>query len=96
MMRNVRTKLIILSALGLLFLSSASEGFAGIVSYAIGQSTGQSNARYEAEQKDRESGTVKCVPQPPVEKELWTCTDAYGNEFKDLKIIQKVSHDTKR
>lgn len=95
-MRNVRTKRIILSSLGLLFLSSASGASAGIISYAIGQSTGQSNARYETEQKDRESGTVKCVPQPPVEKELWTCTDAYGNEFKDLKITQKVSHDTKR
>jgi P pilus assembly chaperone PapD len=91
-MRNVRTKHIILSSLGLLLLSSASEGFAGIASYAIGQS----NTRFEAEQKDRESGIVKCVPQPPVEKQLWTCIDAYGNEFKDLIITQKVSHDTKR
>ena len=95
-MRNVRTKHIILSSLGLLLLSSASEGFAGIASYAIGQAIGQSNTRFEAEQKDRESGIVKCVPQPPVEKQLWTCIDAYGNEFKDLIITQKVSHDTKR
>jgi len=77
MMRNVRTKLIILSALGLLAFASAS----GAISKHLITST---------------EDMVHCKPQLDSSANLWTCYDYYGNEFKDLMIIQKVSHDTKR
>jgi len=35
---------------------------------------------------------IKCVPQPPVEKQLWTCSDYYGNIFKDLVIIKNTQN----
>jgi len=34
------------------------------------------------------TNTIKCVPQQPVEKQLWTCSDYYGNIFKNLFIVQ--------
>ena len=32
--------------------------------------------------------TVYCKPQRSSSTNLWTCYDYYGNEFKNLKIIQ--------
>jgi hypothetical protein len=77
----------------LLFFSSASE--AGIYSYVIGQSTGESNARYEAQEKDRSEGRISCVPQPPQDPNynLWTCSDAYGNKYENMVITLKEEID---
>jgi hypothetical protein len=73
----------------LLFFSSASE--AGVYSYVIGQSTGESNARYESQQKDIQEGRISCVPQPPQDPSynLWTCSDAYGNKYENMVITLK-------
>jgi hypothetical protein len=30
--------------------------------------------------------TITCTPQKGSSKDLWTCTDYYGNRFKDLQI----------
>jgi hypothetical protein len=75
----------------LLLLSFSSASKANFFSYAIGNSTGQSNARYEAQQKDREEGRISCVPQKPQDPNynLWTCSDAYGNEYPDMVITLK-------
>ena len=83
-MRNVKLKLLILT-LGFLGASSAS---AGVYSYVIGQSTGESNARYEATQKAREEGRISCVPQQSSDN-LWRCEDGYGNQFNDLVIVKQ-------
>jgi hypothetical protein len=80
----------LLLLLGLLGASSASANF---FSYAVGNSSGESNARYEAQQKAREEGRISCVPQQSSEN-LWNCQDAYGNKFEDL-IITKKEQETK-
>ena len=87
-MRNLIPKLLIL-LLGFLGASSASAGF---MSYAIGNSTGQSNARYEAQQKAREEGRISCVPQQSSDN-LWRCEDAYGNQFNDLVITKQEEYN---
>ena len=93
-MRNLIPKLLIL-LLGLLGASSASAGF---YSYMIGVNTANSNAQYEAEQqakqatqKDKDQGRISCVPQPPQSPDynLWSCTDAYGNQYTDMVITLK-------
>jgi hypothetical protein len=71
-----------------LFLLSASGASAGVYSYVIGQSTGESNARYEAQQKAREEGRISCVPQQSSDN-LWRCEDGYGNQFNDLVIVKQ-------
>ena len=71
-----------------LFLLSASGAYANFFSYAVGNSTGESNARYEAQQKAREEGRISCVPQQSSDN-LWTCEDPYGNQFRDLIILPK-------
>ena len=85
-MRNL--KLYLLLPLLLLNASSASAGF---MSYAIGNSTGQSNAHYEAEQQAKSEGRISCVPQPPQSPDynLWTCSDAYGNKYENMVITLK-------
>lgn len=75
----------LLFLLGLLGASSAS---AGVFSYVIGQSTGESNARYDADQKAKAEGRISCVPQHD-SKDLWTCADAFGTVTKDLQLIPK-------
>jgi hypothetical protein len=30
--------------------------------------------------------TITCTPQKGSSEDLWTCTDYYGNRFKDLQI----------
>ena len=72
----------------LLGLLSASGASAGVYSFVIGQSTGESNARYEATQKAREEGRISCVPQQSSDN-LWKCEDAYGNQFNDLIIVKQ-------
>ena len=86
-MRNLIPKLLIL-LLGFLGASSASAGF---YSYVIGQNTGQSNAHYEMEQQAKSEGRISCVPQPPQNPDynLWTCSDAYGNQYSDMVITLK-------
>ena len=93
-MRNVKLYTLIF-LLGLLGASSASAGF---FSYAVGNSTGESNARYEAKLKAQEEGRISCVPQPSSSENLWNCEDAYGNKFDNLVIIkQEVKNgNTKR
>jgi len=66
-MRNVKTKLIILTALTLLVFASAS----GAISRYIPTIT---------------EDTITCTPQKSSSEDLWTCTDYYGNRFKDLQI----------
>ena len=83
-MRNLKSKLLIL-LLGLLGASSASAGF---FSYAVGNSSGESNARYEAKRKAQEEGRISCVPQQSSDN-LWKCEDAYGNQFNDLIIVKQ-------
>ena len=75
----------LLLLLGLLGASSASANF---FSYAVGNSTGESNARYEAQQKAREEGRISCVPQQSSDN-LWRCEDPYGNQFNDLIIVKQ-------
>ena len=75
----------LLLLLGLLGASSASAGF---FSYAVDNSTGESNARYEAKQKAIEEGRISCVPQQSSDN-LWRCEDAYGNQFNDLIIVKQ-------
>ena len=85
-MRNL--KLYLLSSLLLLNASSASASF---FSYTVGQSTGRSNAEYEDNQKAKDEGRISCVPQPPQNPDynLWTCSDAYGNQYPDMVITLK-------
>ena len=71
-----------------LFLLSASGASANFFSYAVGNSTGESNARYEAQQKAREEGRISCVPQQSSDN-LWRCEDGYGNQFNDLVIVKQ-------
>jgi hypothetical protein len=66
-MRNVKTKLTILTALTLLVFASAS----GAISRYIPTIT---------------EDTITCRPQKGSSEDLWTCTDYYGNRFKDLQI----------
>jgi hypothetical protein len=87
-MRN--TKLYLLVPL---FLLSASGASAGIYSYVVGQNTGQSNARYEEQQKARAEGRISCVPQKPTSENLWKCEDAHGNQYEDLVITLKTEVD---
>ena len=75
-----------------LFLLSASGASANFFSYAVGNSTGESNARYEAQQKAREEGRISCVPQQSSDN-LWKCEDPYNNQFQDLVIIKKEEFD---
>ena len=73
-MRNAITTLTILGLLGLLAFASASGA--------------KSNSHLITATED----TVHCRPQNPQyssSDNLWTCTDYYGNEFKDLIIIKK-------
>ena len=79
----------LLFLLGLLGASSASANF---FSYAVGNSTGESNARYEAKQKAIEEGRISCVPQQSSDN-LWKCEDPYNNQFKDLIILKKEEFD---
>ena len=74
-----------------LFLLSASGASANFFSYAVGNSTGESNARYEAQQRDRLEGRISCVPQHPQDPDynLWKCSDAYGNQYTDMVITLK-------
>jgi hypothetical protein len=87
-MRHLNIKLISILLLGFLGASSAS---AGVYSYIIGQSTGESNAHYEEQQKARAEGRISCVPQPPQDPQynLWTCSDAYGNQYENMVITLK-------
>ena len=89
-MRNL--KLYLLLPLLLLNASSASASF---FSYTVGQSTGRSNAEYEAEQQAKSEGRISCVPQQPQNPDynLWTCSDAYGNQYKDMVITLKEEID---
>ena len=89
-MRNL--KLYLLLPLLLLNASSASASF---FSYTVGQSTGRSNAEYEAEQKAKDEGRISCVPQPPQSPDynLWTCSDAYGNKYENMVITLKEEID---
>ena len=87
-MRHSTILTTLLLLLGLLGASSASANF---FSYAVGQSTGESNARYEADQQAKAEGRISCVPQPPQNPDynLWTCSDAYGNQYSDMVITLK-------
>ena len=38
---------------------------------------------------------VSCQPQKESSANLWTCTDYYGNEFKNLIITQITQEDAK-
>ena len=89
-MRNL--KLYLLLPLLLLNASSASASF---FSYTVGQSTGRSNAEYEAEQQAKSEGRISCVPQPPQSPDynLWTCSDAYGNKYENMVITLKEEID---
>ena len=89
-MRNL--KLYLLLPLLLLNASSASASF---FSYTVGQSTGRSNAEYEAEQQAKSEGRISCVPQPPQNPDynLWTCSDAYGNKYENMVITLKEEID---
>ena len=84
-MRNVKLYTLTF-LLGLLGASGASAGF---FSYTIGNSTGQSNANYEAKLKAQEEGRISCVPQPSSSDNLWRCEDAYGNQFENLIITKQ-------
>ena len=86
-MRNLKLYLLVP-----LFLLSASGASANFFSYAVGNSTGQSNARYEAQQKAREEGRISCVPQQSSDN-LWRCEDAYGNQFNDLVITKQEEYN---
>jgi hypothetical protein len=90
-----KTKLAVLVLLGTLGLLSASGASANFFSYAVGNSTGESNAHYEAEQKAQEQkqkamaeGRISCVPQQSSDN-LWKCEDAYGNQFNNLIIVKQ-------
>ena len=85
-MRNA--KLYLLVPLLILNASSASASF---FSYTVGQSTGRSNAEYEADQKAKDEGRISCVPQQPQNPDynLWTCSDAYGNKYENMVITLK-------
>jgi hypothetical protein len=85
-MRNLKLYL-----LGPLFLLSASGTSASVYSYAIGQSTGESNAHYEEKQKAISEGRISCVPQQSQDPQynLWTCSDAYGNQYENMVITLK-------
>jgi hypothetical protein len=85
-MRHATVRLFSILLLGFLGASSAS---AGVYSYVIGQSTGESNARYEEQQKARSEGRISCVPQLPSSDNLWKCEDAYGNQYENLVITLK-------
>ena len=84
----MKWKLIALQVALMLVTYNAS---AGMMSYVIGQNTGRSNAEYEAEQTAKEEGRISCVPQKPQNPDynLWTCKDAFGNEYKDMVITLK-------
>ena len=84
-MRHSTILTTLLLLLGLLGASSASANF---FSYAVGNSTGESNARYEAKRKAQDEGRISCVPQQSSDN-LWNCEDAYGNKFEDLIITKK-------
>ena len=88
-MRNLNIITTLLLLLGLLGASSASAGF---FSYAVGNSTGESNARYEAKQKAIDEGRISCVPQQSSDN-LWRCEDAYGNQFNDLVITKQEEYN---
>lgn len=88
MRKNILFTLVFL--LGFLAASSASARF---FSYFIGQSTGESNAHYQAKQKDMEEGRISCVPQQPPQAQLWSCQDAYGNQYPDMVITLKTEID---
>lgn len=94
-MRNVIAKLSGYILLGLLVFSTISGASANFFSYAVGNSTGQSNTRYEAEKEAKEKGIVTCQPQEKSSENLWTCKDAYGNQFTDLRITKVTKKDTK-
>ena len=85
-MRNIKLYLLV----PLLFLN-ASSASASFFSYTVGQSTGRSNAEYEDNQKAKDEGRISCVPQPPQNPDynLWTCSDAYGNQYSDMVITLK-------
>jgi len=72
-----------LISLGLLGASSASA--------AAYSNITQSNVNYQDHQKAREEGRITCVPQGDPQQQLWTCSDAYGNQFDNL-IISKEKH----
>lgn len=91
-----KAKLPILVLLGSLVFLSASGASANFFSYAIGNSTGQSNAQYEAQQKAREEGRISCVPQGNPSEQLWSCEDAYGNKYPDMVITLKSEIDRLR
>jgi hypothetical protein len=94
-MRNLITKLSGYILLGILVFSTISGASANFFSYAVGNSTGQSNARYEADKEAKEKGIVTCQPQDNSSANLWTCKDAYGNQFTDLRITKVTKKDTK-
>ena len=82
----------------LLVFTSASEASAAAASIIMLQSSAANATRINQE-KQKESNKVTCQPQAEPSAQLWTCKDAYGNEFKDLKIIQapsKTPINTKR
>jgi hypothetical protein len=85
----MRNTYIITSLICLLGFLGASSASAGVYSYVIGQNTGQSNARYEEQQKARAEGRISCVPQSNTSDNLWRCEDAYGNQYEDLVITLK-------
>jgi hypothetical protein len=74
-MRNVTAKLSILVFLGLLVFSTISGAFpANWKEYLI----------HIQKIQEIDQGTIQCRPSA----NLWTCQDAYGNEFTNLKITQ--------
>jgi len=72
-----RATLTILGILGLLVFTSAS----GDYFYYYLKPTRHNITATE--------DTVFCKPQRSSSDNLWTCTDYYGNQFKDLIIIKK-------
>ena len=86
---KIRTLWIIFILVFIVMFVSSRHSHAGVYSYVIGQNTGQSNAAYEERQKALEEGRITCIPQKPETNNLWTCKDAYDNEYKDMVITLK-------
>jgi len=88
-MRNTYIKLLSILLLGFLGASNASGAAATVVMLQ----TSAANATNQSKNKAMEEGRISCVPQGDPQQQLWTCSDAYGNQYDNLVITLKSEID---
>ena len=89
-MRNTYIITTLVCLLGFLGASNASGAAATVVML---QASTANTTRVNQEKSKDTTSRISCVPQGDPQQQLWTCQDAYGNQYTDLVITLKSEID---